>query len=203
MADPELVLRVALATVVVASALAATITGFVWAKSYSPLTVNGGTFAPDLDHLASVLNPSAEFDAKPVVYPRAARKSSFRVGFDVYNAGRFSIEIVGLVPPYPRSRLVSAVEPVGLRLQRKANVYSTDTRWTKPFRPVRVPSHESRFLVVEYRSRCRDDLGPGSELDTGGLELRYRYLRVFERTQTIETPYVIRMRCRGPLPHPA
>jgi len=82
------------------------------------------------------------------------------------------------------------------------HLYATDTAGSAdpahlhPFAAMRLDPKGSAIVVVQWHLDCKDE-GKGVESSTGDVRLRYRYLSMFSRTQEVELPFAVTLRCSG------
>ena len=160
----------AVAGVVAVVAIAA-IGLFLWLRAYSPLQALGaGTYRPG-PSLGADVEPTFGSGGKTVFIPVYRKGRLFKTTLTLHNGGRFAVTITGLGGP--QAGAVTADSVTRLRLE----------------------PHQSALVVVLWRLRCRTAATTQASSDT--LRLRYRYLSLFRRTQSVELPFAVTLRCSG------
>ena len=152
-----------------AVSIAAVVGLYLWAASYRPFGEVQG--AGPRAGVVRVVEPGGSDRRRAFVVRPGPRGAN--VQLDVVTRPRWGFTLVGVDSP-PASP-EGGVGPVAI-LGRSA-----------------LPGSVLR-LLVHYRAGCRD-MSPGTEASTSELRLRYRYLHWFERTQTVELPVSVTVRC--------
>jgi hypothetical protein len=178
------VLALALVGALVAAAL--------FIRSYAPLEWAGGASGADTrlsTYYDSVQTTGVDGETVTAHVFRHAPGQTIRLGVDVHNGGRLPVRIEALEPS-----VAGALHVVGMEVQPNERL--------KTFRGLRPPPFtlepgEYVFLVPLFQS------GPtcGAEGASQGIDrvrVRYRYLRFFERAETIELPAMIVQACGDP-----
>jgi hypothetical protein len=180
-----------------ALAVGAALAGYLWLRSYDPLTWAGGTSGGPKGSLDHVIVNDGVHDT--VYYVSAEEPGTFSVGFDLTNSGRLPVEVQRLA--------LEGQGLVGLRMGR-SDTWADSSREgldhaIVPFEPVTIESGEGRYLVLEFRLTPRNTCGPNYGPGTGRLfsdvSLRYSYLGGFEKTATVQPPFAVVLTC-GELP---
>ncbi len=156
---------------------------YLWAASYEPFT--GVTGDGPRAGVVRFVDPAEGSDGRRVFFVRASKRGA-NAEFDLVAKPRWGVTVVGVA----RSRFPSnapRVEPVSL------------LGWTYNAIPRPRRAHEFRVgtwnrVLVHYRTYCADD-AHGSTMSVSQLTLRYRYLKWFERTQTIDLPAALTLTC--------
>jgi hypothetical protein len=129
---------------------------------------------------------------RPVFFP--ARRRSFDAAFTLHNRGRFAVTVAGL------ERTTQAPPPwLGATelLATTSSTASADPGELVPFRGLRLAPGDSAILVVRFGLRCAGATSGSPDVYTSGVRLRYRYLSLFTRTETIRLPFAVTLRCVG------
>jgi len=172
-------IAVGLVAVIAAAALAV----FLWLRAYAPLDVLRTGYAPG-PGLAADVQPVLGSEGKPVLIPQYRPGRSFDTAFTLHNGGRFAVEILGL-------------RPVESRPPQASELFVADSLSSaRPhrFQRFRLGPDDTASLVVRWRLACTRSNGYTS---SDSLELRYRYLSQFERTERITLPFAVTLRCRS------
>jgi hypothetical protein len=161
---------------------------FLWLRTYAPLSTENGTFGPG-PGLGADVEPTFGSGGRTVFIPAYVRGRPFDTSVTVENTGRFAVTLTGL-----------RTDPVGpIYAQR---LYATDTAGSAdpahlhPFQELRLDPKDSAIVVVRWHLDCKDQ-GKGVEASTANVRLRYRYLSMFTRTQEVELPFAVTLRCSG------
>jgi hypothetical protein len=177
-----------------------TVAALAWAPGYTPLSGTGtGVMWADYKRGVTV-DPAVGSGGKPVYFPRYRPNGPFSIEFTVTNTGRFDVVLEGL----PREPIYGAmVLPTRVRVLHRCCAVTDGVSLVDERFPVKIPAGEARTLHVDYRIVARCAGGPGTRERAGGyswidwIRLRYRYLRVFERTANVELPIALTLGCRG------
>jgi len=191
--------------------LAAAIAGLVWAKRYAPLssTAGGVSAADQLQHLGAYVEAEPGSGGRDVVYPRFRAGHDYWVGFTLRNHGPLDVTVLGLVvPDLPGAATVpqdlrAAPHPAVDEAFGGQNMLEE----TVPVSRLRIRSHGARFVWVGFRMQtCYHHDRGGTESHTD-VAFRIRYLGIFARSQRVELPTVVSIRCGRQFPprttHPA
>jgi hypothetical protein len=189
-------LLVAALIVVAVVAVAAIV---LWLRTYTPLDTVEGGFAPG-PGVGAVIEPAIGSGGKTVFFPAYRKGSPFVASFTLHNSGHFTVTVEGLSAADPES-------PPWIGPQSLLTTDSVSTTapvsHTGPFQPLSLSPGDSAVLVVSFRLTCPKRQGREPSVYSDSVRLRYRYLRWFERTQTVTLPFAATLRCvGGPLATP-
>ena len=168
---------VAVALGAVAAVAALTALGlFLWLRSYAPLgaLTERGTYAPGAG-LGADVEPTLGSGGKTVYIPVYRTPRRFETKVTLHNGGHFPVTIKGL-----STRAGGALSAQSVT-------------------PIRLDSNEDAAVTVVWRLDCTDGNARG-EIASDQIRLRYRYLSMFSRTQTVALPYAVNLRCSGAPP---
>lgn len=166
---------------------------YLWLRSYAPLGTLPTGFAPG-PGVGAAIQPAAGSGGKEVYFPAYRHGKTFDAAFTLRDDGRFAVTVTGIVaepegaPPW--------IGPVDL-LATDSRSASADPARTHPFHEVRLSPGSTAVLVARFQPVCPKGHGRSADVFTDRLRLRYRYLRVFERTQTVVLPFAVTLRCIG------
>jgi len=182
---------VAGSTVVVVAIAAVAL--YFWLGAYAPLTSLDSGYAPGAGVGADV-QPVAGSGGKPVYFPAFRRGRPFEAAFTLRNTGHFSVTVTALAagakaaPP--------AVQPVALYGTDSASA-SADPGDLLPFRQVKLAAGDTAILVVRFRLDCAGAKATSPDVYSDRVRLRFSYLSIFHRTQTVALPFAVTLRCVG------
>jgi hypothetical protein len=170
---------------------------YVWLGSYAPLRALGTGYAPG-PGIGTDVQPVPGSGGRPVFFP--ARRRAFDAAFTLHNRGRFAVTVTGLARATPgRPPWLGATE----LLATTSSTASADPSELVPFRGLRLAPGDSAIVVVRFGLRCEGATAGSPDVYTSGVRLRYRYLSLFRRTETIRLPFAVTLRCvGGPPPIP-
>jgi hypothetical protein len=180
------------AGVVVIAAIAATVLYF-WLGSYAPLRADATGFAPGPGVGADV-QPVAGSGGRTVYFPAVGRRRTFDTAFTLRNTGRFTVTVLGIAPAGVEA--APWVGPVAL-LATSSSTASADPDELLPFQSLRLARGDTAILVLRFGLRCRGATSASPDVFTSAVRLRYRYLSLFTRTQTVRLPFAVTLRCVG------
>jgi hypothetical protein len=192
--------------VVAALLVGAVVAGYVWARTYAPLSGECCTFGPGEQNLGASVDPVSGSGGKPVFFPKIPDGRVFTTAFDLSNTGRFAVRIRGLVGPAPDDPLPNIrIRAVALELPRKdVRCCLWGPRYDEPFHPFTLRPRAHQLVVIRWRPYCSRELRAQKDGSTDTsrdwVELRYRYLDLFERTQVVALPFAVTVQCGGTLP---
>lgn len=178
----------ALAVVVAAAAVVL----LVWLQAYSPLSAtHSGSFAPGRG-LGADVQPTFGSGGKPVFIPAYRKGRPFDTAFTLENTGRFAVTVLGLPAPRPSAEGLTAQAVFASDFPTA----SADPAHLHPWGSLRLEPHDTAIVDVRWRLDCRKNTG---EITSDRIRLRYRYLSMFTRTQSVELPFAVTLRCvEGP-----
>jgi hypothetical protein len=160
---------------------------FLWLRTYAPLDGTGsGSFGPG-PGLGADVEPTFGSGGKTVYIPVYRKGKPFNTAFTVENTGRFAVTLTGV-----RSSQLGPIYAEKLFATDAAN--SADPRHLHPFTELRLDPKDSALVAVQWHLDCAN-VGKGVEASTDFVRLRYRYLSLFTRTQTVELPFAVTLRC--------
>lgn len=172
---------------------------YLWLGSYAPLRALGTGYAPG-PGIGADVQPVPGSGGRPVFFPTRRPSRTFDTAFTLHNGGRFTVTVKGLEgtkPGYPP--WLGATE----LLATTSSTASADPGELVPFRGLRLAPGDSAIIVVRFGLRCAGATSGSPDVYTSGVRLRYRYLSLFTRTETIRLPFAVTLRCvGGPPPTP-
>jgi hypothetical protein len=179
------------AVLVVLAAAAAVL--FVWLRSYAPLdATRNASFAPGRG-LSTSVRPTAGSGGKPVLFPAYRKPRTFDTAFAVENTGRFAATVLGLASTTPGGLTAEAV------FASDNPTVTADPAHLHPLTSLRLDPKDTAILDVRWRLDCSSRKG---QISSDHVRLRYRYLSLFTRTQAVELPFAVTLRCAGAPPSP-
>jgi hypothetical protein len=166
---------------------------YVWLGSYAPLAALDTDFAPGSGVGADV-QPIAGSGGKPVFFPAYRRGRAFQVAFTLRNTGRFQVTVTGLTPDTPTPPpWVGAVALLGT----ESATAGADSGALLPFQNVKLARGDTAALVVRYQLDCARSATSAPDVYSDRVRLRFSYLSLFHRTQTVALPFAVTLRCVG------
>ncbi|HKI92639.1 MAG TPA: hypothetical protein VJ986_10090 [Gaiellaceae bacterium] len=182
--------------VVVAVALAAL---YLWLRTYAPLQAVAFGFAPG-PGIGAAIQAAVGSGGKEVFFPLYRRGKPFDAGFTLHNSGHFAVTVTGIAPETPQQP--PWIGPVAVRGAASVSTTAGVGR-THPFRPIDLTAGDTAALVVRFDTACPASHGRTDPVYTDRVRLRYSYLHIFHKTQTVELPFAVTLRCTGgPLAKP-
>lgn len=160
---------------------------FLWLRNYAPLASLGpGSFAPG-PNLEADVEPVTGSGGKTVFIPAYRPGRPFDTAFTIHNTGRFAVDVLGLatangVPQLRAAELLATDSPAA----------SADPEHVRPFERFRLDRGDTAIVVARWRLDCSKYTG---EFFADSLPLRYRYLSLFTRTERVELPFAVTLRC--------
>jgi hypothetical protein len=181
----------ALALVVVAAAVVLAL----WFRAYAPLSATGsGSFAAG--HGLAV-QPTFGSGGKAVFTPTYRKGRAFDTAFTLTNTGRFAVTVLGLPASQPNAEGLTAQDLFASDFPTA----SADPAHLHPLGSLRLEPHDTAIVDVRWRLDCGSN--NAGEIASDRIRLRYRYLSMFTRTQSVELPFAVTLRCvGGPLSSP-
>ena len=175
---------------VLALAIVAVVAMFFYLRSYAPLDASARGYAPG-SGLGADVEPTYGSGGKPVFIPGYKKNRPFDTAFTLHNGGRFPVTVTGFAD---RLHKGDTLAPVNLLVTDSANA-SADPGHLHRFKKLRLDSGDSAILAVRWGLHC----GPGSpaQVFADSVRVRYSYLSVFKRTQTVSLPFAVTLRCVG------
>jgi hypothetical protein len=175
---------------VVAVVVVAAAAVFVYLRSYAPLDASARGYAPG-PGLGADVEPTFGSGGKPVFIPGYKKNRPFDTTFTLHNDGRFPVTVTGLASQSPTDETLG---PLRLLVTDSGSA-SADPGHLHRFHRLQLDAGDTAILVVRWALRC----GAGSPAQTAAdsVRLRYSYLSVFERSQTVRLPFAVTLRCVG------
>jgi hypothetical protein len=185
------------AALVVAGVAAAAL--YLWLRTYAPLETTATGYAPG-PGIGAAIEPAVGSGGKEVFFPAYRRGKPFDAAVTLRNAGHFTVTVEGLVaatrgaPPW-----IGPVEALGT----SSVSGGADVGHTHPFQPLVLSPGDTGAIVVRFQPVCRSGRPSAAPVYVDRIRLRYGYLRIFDRVQTVELPFAVTLRCaNGPLANP-
>lgn len=171
---------VATAVSAVVVVVAAVVVGlFLWLRTYAPLDAHGPV-SPG-PGLGAAVEPTFGSGGKTVFIPTYRPGHHFDTQLTLHNGGRFAVTVTGIgaVPgPLTPAQLIDPVHD-------------------RPLGALRLDPHDDAIVVLRWQLAC----GPkDKEVASDRVRLRYRYLSWFTRTQAVELPFAVTLRCAAAPP---
>ena len=166
---------------------------FLWLRSYAPLRGLDTGFAPG-PGLGADVRPVTGSEGRPVLFPALRRSRTFDTAFTLHNNGRFAVTVLGL-----RARAPGPTPWIGATglLATTSAAASADPRELTPFSALRLAPGDSAIVVVRFGLRCAGATSATPDVYADRVRLRFRYLSMFTRTQTVRLPFAVTLRCVG------
>jgi hypothetical protein len=166
---------------------------WLWLATYAPLRALGTGFAPG-PGTAAEAEPVAGSGGRPVYFPTLRKRHTFDTAFTLHNTGRFAVTIDGLVADAPRTPpWIGATELLGTT----SSTASADVGRLLPFRTFRIDPGDTAIVVVRFALRCSGATESSPDVYTNAVRLRYAYLSLFTRAETVRLPFAVTLRCVG------
>ena len=179
---------VAAAVASVAAVAAAAL--FVWLRAYTPLDAMRSTdFAPG-PGLGANVQPTFGSGGKPVFIPVYRKGRPFDTAFTLENTGRFAVTVLELRTETQNAGPLTAHAV----LASDAATASANHADLHALSSLRLEPHDTAILDVRWRLDCTRSSG---ETTADHVRLRYRYLSLFTRTESVELPFAVTLRCVG------
>jgi pimeloyl-ACP methyl ester carboxylesterase len=166
---------------------------YLWLGSYAPLRAATTGFAPGSGVGADV-QPVTGSGGRAVFFPVVRRQRTFDTAFTLRNGGRFTVTVLGLQAESPEA--APWVGPMKLLATTSATA-SADPGELLPFQSLRLARGDTAILVVRFGLRCKGATSKSPDVFTDRIRLRYRYLSLFTRTETVRLPFAVTLRCVG------
>jgi hypothetical protein len=185
------VLAIAAGALVVAAAAAAIL--YFWLGAYAPLEALSSGYAPG-PGVGAAVQPVTGSGGRPVFFPALRRRRSFDTAFTLHNSGHFNVTVTALAAP-----AASAAPWIGPRelLATTSAAASADPSELIPFQRLRLAPGANAIVVVRFALRCKGTGASAPDAFADRLRLRYTYLSLFTRTQTVRLPFAVTLRCVG------
>ena len=163
---------------------------WVWLGAYAPLRALDTGFAPG-PGIGADVQPVPGSGGRTVFFPTVQKRRSFDSAFTLHNTGRFGVTVTGLgaTPPGP----LTASE----LLATTSSTASADPGELVPFTRLRIDPGDTAIVVVRFALDCAGATATTPDVYVGSVRLRYTYLSLFTRTQTVRLPFAVTLRCVG------
>ena len=152
----------------VAIAAAAVLVVFLWLRTYAPLQAVR-PYAPG-GGLGADIEPTFGSGGKTVYIPVYQGPRTFATTVTLHNAGRFAVTLTG-------------IERGSGSLRAQTDV-----------RHLRLDPSDSASVTVAWTLDCSNR---HDEVSADTVNLRFRYLSLFRKTETVELPFAVTLRCLG------
>jgi hypothetical protein len=151
---------------------------YIWLGTYAPLNA-AGSYAPG----PGLATPAGGSGGKPAFVP-AGERETFDTAFTLRNTGRFTVTVTDVVRP-------GTALPHPLRLlTTDSATASADPGHLHPFQHLRLGPGDNAILVVRWQVGCAKGGGAADR-----VRLRYEYLSLFARDQTVTLPFAVTLQC--------
>jgi hypothetical protein len=169
---------------------AAAVVLFVWLNAYAPLNATRSSdFAPG-PGLGANVQPTLGSGGKPVFIPAYRKGRPFDTAFTLENTGRFAVTLLGLAAP-PQDAGALTAQAV---LASDGATASADPANLHALGSLRLEPHDTAIVDVHWRLDCTKSSG---QIAADRVRLRFRYLSLFTRTESVELPFAVTLRCVG------
>jgi hypothetical protein len=165
---------------------------WLWLGSYAPLRALDSGFAPG-PGIGADVQPVSGSGGRPVYFP-TQRRRRFDTAFTLHNGGRFAVTVTGLdrstpgAPPW--------LGPTEL-LATTSSTASANPGELAPFERLRLAPGDDAIIVIRFGLHCAGATSGSPDVFTDAVRLRYDYLSLFTRTQTVRLPFAVTLRCVG------
>lgn len=188
MARRALAISAGILAVVVIAALGL----WLWLGTYAPLRTLSSGYAPG-PGIGADVQPVSGSGGRNVFFP-VARRRTFDTAFTLHNSGRFAVTVTDL----ERAKAAGApwLGPTEL-LATTSSTASAAPSELLPFARLRIDPGDTATLVVRFGLRCVGATRASPDVYVDAVRLRYSYLSLFTRTQTVRLPFAVTLRCVG------
>ena len=163
---------------------------WVWLGAYAPLRALDSGYAPG-PGIGADVQPVSGSGGRPVFFPVAHKRRSFDSAFTLHNTGRFSVTVTGLGATAPSPLSASEL------LATTSSTASADPGELVPFQNLRIDPGDNAIIVVRFGLDCAGVTANSPDVYVDTVLLRYTYLSMFTRTQTVRLPFAVTLRCVG------
>jgi hypothetical protein len=165
----------------------------LWLGAYAPLKALATGYAPG-PGIGADVQPVTGSGGRPVFFPTVRRRHTFDAAFTLHNGGRFNVTVTGLVAPKPSA--APWIGPMEL-LATTSAAASAEPSELLPFQQLRLSPGDNAIIVVRFSLRCNGVTSTDLDTFADRIRLRYSYLSIFTRTQTVRLPFAATLRCVG------
>jgi hypothetical protein len=166
---------------------------WLYLRSYAPLRAASSGFAPG-PGIGADVQPVSGSGGRPVFFPALRRGHAFDTAFTLKNTGRFAVTVTGLVQETPGAPPWLGATKL---LATTSSVASAEPGELLPFRSLRIDPGDSAIVVARFGLRCAGATSASPDVYTDAVRLRFRYLSIFKRTETVRLPFAVTLRCVG------
>jgi hypothetical protein len=163
---------------------------YVWLNAYAPLNATGSSDFAAGPGLGANVQPAFGSGGKPVFIPTYRKGRSFDTAFTLENTGRFAVTVLGLAAPPQETGALTARAV----LASDGATASADPASLHALGNLRLEPHDTAIVDVRWQLDCTKSSG---EIAEDRVRLRYRYLSLFTRTESVELPFAVTLRCVG------
>lgn len=168
---------------------AAAVVVFLWLGAYAPLNATRSSDFAAGPGLGANVQPTFGSGGKPVFIPAYRKGRPFDTAFTLENTGRFAVTLLGLAPPPDAGALRAQAV-----LASDGATASADPAQLHALGSLRLEPHDTAIVDVRWRLDCAKSSG---EIAEDRVRLRFRYLSLFTRTESVELPFAVTLRCVG------
>lgn len=165
----------------------------LWLGAYAPLEALSTGYAPG-PGIGADVQPVTGSGGRTVFFPVVRRRRTFDTAVTLHNGGRFNVTITGLAGPRPSA--APWIGPSEL-LATTSGTASADPSDLLPFQQLRLSPGDNAIVVVRFSLRCKGATRADPDTFADRIRLRYSYLSIFTRTQTVRLPFAVTLRCVG------
>ena len=173
-----------------AAVIAAAAVGlYIWLNAYAPLNATRSSDFAAGPGLGANVQPTFGSGGKPVFIPTYRKGRPFDTAFTLENTGRFAVTVLGLAPTQDAGALTARAVLASDRATASAEPADLHA-----LNSLRLEPHDTAIVDVRWQLDCTKSSG---EIAEDRVRLRYRYLSLFTRTESVELPFAVTLRCVG------
>ena len=165
--------------------------------AYAPPAESSGVYVRSQRPIAPTPTASTTISAattRPANFNAYRHGAPFLASFTLHNSGHFGVTVEGLEVPAPG--IPPWVGPEAL-LTTSSVSQTAPVGHTAPFQSLSLSPGDTAVVVVRFKLVCPRGGGRVASVYADSVKLRYRYLRWFDRTQTVRLPFAVTLRCIG------
>jgi hypothetical protein len=163
---------------------------YTWLNAYAPLNATRSNDFAAGPGLGANVQPAFGSGGKPVFIPAYRKDRPFDTAFTLENTGRFAVTVLGLASP-PQGAGALTARAV---LASDGATANADPANLHALGSLRLEPHDTAVVDVRWQLDCTKSSG---EIAEDRVQLRYRYLSLFTRTESVELPFAVTLRCVG------